>query len=370
MFAIDYSMRRRPGNRHPSILVFRVGQLGDTLVALPAIHAIRRRFPHHRMVLLTDRHPPGSGMVSSWNILQETRWFDEVLFYEPGRWLGRSALHAVFKLGMERFEHVFSLAPRRTPFQLWRDRWLLRTALGARHYHAAARPPESEKESAIGQGRVEPEWLRLLKIVEPQSDGDHQEEIRLEIPEDERSNADLMLAAMGVTSHHVLVAIGAGSNMPATQWPEDRFKDVGVALLGQNDNVILVAIGGPEEQGLGDRLCAAWGSRSGNLAGRLSVYGSAAVLARCAVYVGNDSGPLHLAGLVGTPCVGIFSARNPPGEWVPLGKGHMVLREHTECAGCGLRVCVREANKCLTRISPDSVLAAAERIISSRASLQ
>lgn len=363
-------MRGRPGNRHPSILVFRVGQLGDTLVALPAIHAIRHRFPHHRMVLLTDCHPPGSGMVSSWSILQETRWFDEVVFYEPGRWLGRSALDATFRLGSQRFEHVFSLAPPRTPLQLWRDRWLLRTVLGARHYHAAARPPESENESVIGPGRVEPEWLRLLKIVEPQSDGDHQEEFRLEIPEDERSNADLMLAAMGVTTHHVLVAVGAGSNMPAKQWPEDRFSEVGAALLERNADVVLVAIGGPEEQALGDRLCATWGPRSGNLAGRLSVYGSAAVLARCAAYIGNDTGAMHLAGLVGTPCVALFSARDEPGKWEPFGKGHVILRQNTECAGCMLRVCTREGNKCLTRISADSVLAAAGRIISSRASLQ
>lgn len=363
-------MRRRPVNRHPSILVFRVGQLGDTLVALPAIHAIRRRFPKHRMVLLTDCHPPGSGLVSSWSILQETRWFDEVFFYEPGRWLGRSALDAVFKLGMERFEHVFSLAPRRTPFQLWRDRLLLRTLLGARHYHAAARPSESENESAIGKDRVEPEWLRLLRIVEPDPEGDSAERFTLEISAHERNNADFVLAAMGVTTQHVLVAVGAGSNMPAKHWPEDRFREVGAALLERNANIVLVAIGGPEEQALGDRLCAAWGPRSGNLAGRLGVYGSAAVLARCAAYIGNDSGAMHIAGLVGTPCVAIFSARDVAGKWEPFGKGHVILRQNTECAGCMLRVCTREANKCLTRISADSVLAAAERIISARTSLQ
>lgn len=356
-------MRRRPGNRQASILVFRVGQLGDTLVALPAIHAIRRRFPLHRMVLLTDRHPPGSGMVSSWSILQETRWFDEVFFYKPGRWLGRSALHAVFKLGMERFEHVFSLAPRRTPFQLWRDRWLLRTLLGARHYHGAVRPSESTENSTIGEARVEPEWLRLLRIVEPDPEGKPQEGFQLGIPEHERNNAELMLAAMGVTAHHVLVAVGAGSNMPAKQWPADRFSEVGAALLERNANVVLVAIGGPEEQALGDRLCAAWGPRSGNLAGRLGVYGSAAVLARCAAYIGNDSGAMHLAGLVGTPCVALFSARDEPGKWEPFGKGHVIFRESTECAGCMLEVCEQERKKCLTRISADSVLAAAGSII-------
>ncbi len=151
--------------------------------------------------------------------------------------------------------------------------------------------------------------------------------------------------------------------MSAKDWPEDRYQALGAALLERHANFNLVVIGDEKGQSLGERLCSAWGSRSRNLAGRLSVYGSAAVLARCAAYIGNDSGAMHLAAMAGTPCVAIFSAREAPGRWEPFGAKHIVLRQDTDCAGCMLETCVSEGKKCLMQISVGSVLAAAEKII-------
>src|SRR4029453_429608 len=65
----------------PSALVYRPGSLGDTLVSLPAIAEIRRRYPDHRLTLLTESPVKGSTRVSPWTILKETGWFDAVHFY-------------------------------------------------------------------------------------------------------------------------------------------------------------------------------------------------------------------------------------------------------------------------------------------------
>src|SRR5438093_55389 len=73
------------GRMARTVLVFRVGQLGDTLIALPAIEAIRRRHPDDRLVLLTDRHPSDRKHVSSWEVLGPTGCFDSVLHYRPVR---------------------------------------------------------------------------------------------------------------------------------------------------------------------------------------------------------------------------------------------------------------------------------------------
>ena len=108
------------------------------------------------------------------------------------------------------------------------------------------------------------------------------------------------------------------------------------------------------------------GPRSHNLAGRLSVFGSASILSRCATLIGNDSGTTHLAAMVGIPCVAIFSARNAPGQWEPLGQHHIVLEDRPACAGCMLDDCVHEGNKCLTRIQAGSVVRGAVSLIESR----
>src|SRR6188508_980661 len=62
-------------------LVYRPGSLGDTLVSLPAIAEIRRRYPEHRLSLLTENQLAGSTRVSPWTILKETGWFEDVYFY-------------------------------------------------------------------------------------------------------------------------------------------------------------------------------------------------------------------------------------------------------------------------------------------------
>ena len=87
------------------------------------------------------------------------------------------------------------------------------------------------------------------------------------------------------------------------------------------------------------------------------------MLSRCIAYVGNDSGPMHLAAMVGTPCVAVFSAREARGRWDPFGTRHVMLRKQTECAGCMLEECVSEANRCLTAIGVEDVVAAAVRVI-------
>jgi len=351
-------------------LVYRPGSLGDTLVSLPAIAEIRRRYPEHRLTLLTENQSAGSTRVSPWAILKETGWFEDVYFYavKPAaaadRWHN---LSLAMRLRGTGFHDIFSLAPPRTTRQLRIDSSIFRGVVGARRYHAAGRAawPPSDADPA----HVEHEGLRLLRIVDPAANGDVLGNFRLAVPETEQAMGRGLLDELGVRPDDMLIGVGPGSGRSATAWPAERFAAVGSALLGQFRNLVLLAIGGSRERRLCDQLCAAWGPRSHNLAGRLSVFGSASVLSQCATFIGNDSGPTHLAAMVGIPCVAIFSARNAPGQWEPLGAHHIVLEDRPECAGCMLDDCVHEAKKCLTRIETGRVVRGAISLIESRGSL-
>jgi heptosyltransferase-3 len=100
-------------------------------------------------------------------------------------------------------------------------------------------------------------------------------------------------------------------------------------------------------------MISAWG---GGLcaAGDLSVRESAALLQDAAFYLGNDTGAMHLAAAVGTPCIAIFSSLDWPGRWSPYGKGHQVFRVDVPCAGCLLEVCSQH-HECLTGTSVNDV---------------
>ena len=349
----------------PRVLIYRPGSLGDTLVSLPAIAEIRRRYPAHGLTLLTESPAEGTTRVSPWIILKETGWFDAVHFYvvrpasAADRWRNVSLAMRLRQAG---YDEVFSLAPPRTERQLRVDACVFRGVVGAGRYHAARRaawPP------AIVEAH-EHEGLRLLRIVDPAASGASLRGFRLAVPDTDLAIGRGVLSELGVGPDQLLVGVAPGSGRTSTAWPADRFAAVGKALLHQFKNIVLLAIGGSGERRLCEELCAAWGPRSHNLAGRLSVFGSASVLSRCATFIGNDSGPTHLAAMVGIPCVAIFSARNAPGQWEPLGEHHVVIEDRPECAGCMLDDCLHEQKKCLTRIETGRVVREAISLIDSR----
>jgi len=79
------------------------------------------------------------------------------------------------------------------------------------------------------------------------------------------------------------------------------------------------------------------------------------VLTHARMYLGHDSGPMHLAAAVGTPCVAVFSSRSLPGEWFPYGDQHRVLYRSISCQGCRLEVCIERQKACIRSITVDEV---------------
>lgn len=357
----EFSVRR-------TVLVFRIGQLGDTLIALPSVAAIRDRHPGDRLVLLTEQCPEELQRVSSWEVLGPTGWFDEVLYYQPvsGGW--RKAIAAwklLVRLRSLNPDVIYNLAPERSPVQIRRDQLFFSHLVGAASYYGGASLPKHGKGSDGVLPHIEPEWKRLLKIVgagaEPQC-------YRLAIPEDATRRVVQHFMTCGLQNDVRVLAIGPGSKMQAKRWPVGRFDELGRRLLREDVGLHLIVLGGREDSALGDALCRDWGERSHNFAGAFSVCESAAALKRCCGYLGNDTGTMHLAAMVGVPCVALFSARDYPGQWEPYGHGHVVLRHETDCAGCMLEVCSERDNECLRRINIDEVFKAISPLIGSSVS--
>lgn len=344
------------------ILVYRIGQLGDTLISMPAISAIRRHHPDHRLVLLTETQPVASSQVSAWDVLQPTEWFDDVMFYTPGKNMAHRIM-TMFSLAKKirklKPDIVYDLAPERTRRQAARDRFFFKSFSGIRDYRGGGFLAKPVKNAQGFLPRIEPEWKRLLRLVNKNTET---ADFQFFIPLAEKQRAHELLQRAQLTDKPRIVAIGPGSKMPSKIWAKEKFRELGQRLLKDDSELQLLVVGGKEDIDLGDELCAAWGQRSHNFAGRFSIYGSAAALQRCVAYIGNDTGAMHIAGMVGLPCVALFSARDYPGQWEPYGADHLILRHETECAGCMLTVCPFN-NKCLSFISIDVVESALKSII-------
>jgi heptosyltransferase-3 len=350
-----------------TILVFRIGQLGDSLASLPALRAIRAAHPDARLVLLTDRHV-GSTAVTSWEVLGSAGLFDDVVYLRvPSRL--RDFAEASRKIRRLAPSRLYYLPPMpRSRWQAARDWVFFRLGCGIRDLvglRATGRYPVRDRAGNLL--RLEKESDRLLAWISPNLPRpiSSRDAGRIRPGADVSAKVARLIDATGVRGHR-LVAVCPGSKMQATRWPEDRFEEMGRRLLKRFPDAGLLVLGAPHERPLGDRLCAAWGSRAKNFAGDLTIWESAAALERCHLYVGNDTGTMHLAASVGIPCVAIFGARDNPGKWEPAGEGHTVLRHHVPCAGCVLTVCVDHDLACLKGISVDQVVGAASARLAER----
>jgi heptosyltransferase-3 len=115
-----------------------------------------------------------------------------------------------------------------------------------------------------------------------------------------------------------------------------------------------------------DVAAQSWKGPKVNLCGKLAARESAAVIGAADLFLGPDSGPMHLASCVGTPCVIPFSARGLPGAWFPAGEHHRIIYHQTSCYGCNLETCVAEARRCLTSITVEEMLAAVDQVMTQR----
>jgi len=356
------------------ILIYRVGHLGDTIIALPSLWAIRRNFPRAHLALLSNSYVLGT-RVSPDLVLPQNGLIDEWLTYPSDDRNGNrmSLLRLLFSLRKGKFDTLVYLAPRmRRPRDVRRDLAFFRVA-GIRNVLGAIgfeKLPSAQDDKLPTVEHEADHLLQRLALSGISISQNGAAKIDLELTSEEHTSADTWLRqqAPGYSIGTSFIGFCPGSKWPSKVWPEERFTEVGRRLIQERD-VYPIVLGGPEDRELADRLISAWG-RGASAAGVLSPRQAAAALSRCAMYVGNDTGTMHLAAAVGTPCVAIMAAQDWPGRWEPYGKGHTVLRRNVPCAGCMLKVCVAEGMRCLKEISVEEVVQACESVLSAKSEAQ
>ena len=158
------------------------------------------------------------------------------------------------------------------------------------------------------------------------------------------------------------IACCTGTKMQAKDWGAYNWQALIQTANKRWGNLGIVFVGAGNEFKASESVRRCWRGPSLNLCGKLSPRESAALIKRAVLFIGHDSGPMHLASAVGTPIVAIFSARNKPGVWFPNNyrTRHKVLYHQTDCWGCELEVCTKYGKKCISSISVGEVLQAIE----------
>lgn len=339
---------KETGNK---VLIYRLGSLGDTVMALPCFHKVKESFPHADLTLLTNR-PVATKAAPLETILGKDYFFNRVMNYPVGTRNPLVFADLIWKIRSLKIDTVVSLMSTRSQLAIRRDQFFFKTA-GISQFIGF--PDEAADKSTDTSREGEWEAVRLARQVNalgvvPLDDNRYWD---LRLTAVELQLAEQALCTLPVRSP--IIAVSIGTKNQANDWEPHNWTQLFNQLRASLPGWRLVLIGAAEEADRSASLLDAWGGKGLNLCGKLTPRVSAAVLKRASVFVGHDSGPMHLAACVGTPCIGIFSARNLPGRWFPRGTRNRIIYHRTDCAGCGLEVCVEKQKKCILSITVSEV---------------
>lgn len=334
------------------ILVYRLGSLGDTVVALPALRLIARAFPNATRTMLTNFSVSLKAAPVA-EVLENTGLIHDYIEY-PINVRSPRALWALRKRIRDcRADTLIYLAFPRGRWKAVRDAVFFR-ACGIKNLLGIPYAADQQCVLPLGNGMYEYEGARLLRCIESlgQQELDAPGVFDLAFTKGEQAIAKTLLAPFGATP--ILVA-SIGTKADVNNWEDDNWRELIPRLATILPGWALVMIGAPVERERSQALLQLWQGPTLNLCGEVRVRISAAVLSHAKIYLGHDSGPMHLAAAAGTPCVAIFSSRCPPGEWFPFGKKHRILYHRIECQGCELEVCVERNKECIRSITVGEV---------------
>ena len=195
------------------------------------------------------------------------------------------------------------------------------------------------------------------------------ENVELWLTAEDTSFADRTLKGHGVNGRDLLVAFGVGSGWADKIWPVQNFVDVGRWLRSQYRARILVVGGGPEATS-GQMLNEQLGNAVLNCAGQTTLRQTAALLKRCAIYIGNDTGVMHLAAAAGVSVVKISchpkngSPMHPrsPARFRPWGVESVVLQPSVPRPPC-TDACSASGAHCICNVTVESVKSAASVLL-------
>ena len=374
--------RTRPDARAVRrILVLRLERIGDLLMSLPALHAIRVHAPDAEIDLV----------VGSWNaplaclIAGVTR-----VQAMDAPWLSRGRGRGT----------AFALARRAW---LWRARRydvainfegdirsnMLLGLSGARWkagFGMAGGGPLLDQVVAFDpRGHVAANGVRLVDAVfgvappgAAAAVGAREAAGRLPravivLPPCALAEADALLGIAGATTPaRALIGIHVGAGRAIKEWPVARLAAVAASLAAERE-ITIVLTGSDEDRAAADQLRTALQTpvRVVDLVGRLDVVGLGAVLTRLALLITPDTGPMHLAGVLGTPLVAIFGPSSPE-RWGPLSDMCRVVRVDLPCSPCNrIRTpparCQGHTPDCLDSILVDDVYRAAGEVLAEAA---
>ncbi|MGH2897700.1 MAG: glycosyltransferase family 9 protein, partial [Solirubrobacteraceae bacterium] len=348
------------------VLAMKLDHIGDFFTAIPALRRLRGLFPEARITLLGS--PGLRGFALATGAVDDFIGFE---FFHARSGLGQKALEADELAGLadqltpERFDLAIDLRKHLDTREVLRRTGARLLAgfdhLGQFPWLDVALEWEGDRGMHPKRSHVGDDLLNLVEAIRTASSPD-----RTMLPHAAPGALDFLAPDAHGWFDRPVVCVHPGVGNVMRQWPAAHFARL-IDRLVADHGVRVVLIGGADEQVLGEEVLSGVTAPGSvlSLIGRVPLADLPALLASCALFVGNNSGPKHIAAALGVPTVGIHSGVVDATEWAPLGPRAVAVRRAMACSPCYLarpQDCHREL-ACLAGLEPASVYAICARLL-------
>ncbi len=334
------------------ILVRATNWVGDAVMSIPALEAIRRARSDAEITILARpwvadlyRGQPFADRIIEFDSTGSDR--GSLALERVAQALRREKFHSALLL-QNAFQAAWLAWRARIPERIGYARdarsWLLTRAVpvprrGEIPAHEAYYYLELLRRAA---------WIDRLPVLEP---------IRLRVEPAALERADSRLREAGAPAGTIRIAVAPGAAFGSAKcWELDRYAALADRLIA-DFGASVILFGTASEREVADRIAALMRFHPLNLAGKTPVGELPALFAACNLFVGNDSGAMHVAASVGLPVVAVFGPTDPEGT-APVTPQQTLVQQHVSCSPCFLRHCPVD-HRCMTRVTVDAVYAAA-----------
>ena len=331
-----------------NILVIKLRYIGDVLLATPTLRAIKAARPDVRITMMVNR--------GTEDVLSGNPDVDEVMVLDKGSLGAQSRLIA--GLRGRQFDTVIDLTDGdRSAFLTWISGAPVRIGFNDEHrwrgrYYTEVVPPVPAVRHRIDRD------LEALKPIHIQADS---KDPQLSLTQEEKNSADQLLHQLGIQPSQSFVILQPGARYWFKAWPPERFAELADRLTSRHGCQVLIG-GSNQDIDIAQQIQQMATSNPVIMAGRTTIKQFAAVAKKSALFVGSDSGAMHVASAVGTPVVALFGPSNPR-EWGPRGGPVEILHKEIDCRSCFHPTCIRGEENCMRLIAVHEVVVAARRLL-------
>ncbi|MBU0759896.1 MAG: lipopolysaccharide heptosyltransferase II [Candidatus Omnitrophica bacterium] len=337
------------------ILIVRTDRIGDVVLSTPVITAVRAAFPEAYIAVMVS--PQTREIVSGNPYLNEVIAYDKISKHKEflktflfANWLrGKRFDLALILHSTIRINIICCLAgiPRRIGYARGKMDFLLTHRL--------------EYVKRLGEKHEIEYSLDVLRSLGVKAEPSP---LVMPLKESVVKEADSLLFESGLKKDERFVVISPGASCVSRIWPSANFARL-ADILKECFGLSTVLVSGPEEVKIGEKVRESMSSKPVFLCGRTSLGVLAAVLKRASLLISNDSGPVHIACVVKTPVISIFSRKQKglsPTRWGPYGERNAIIHKDVGCVKCLAHNCSK-GFLCLYSITVEEVLEKARELL-------